>query len=954
VTEPEKLQLVNNLTEEEGYYAAFYCTYGADLAFFEEVLLHSMRVRNVRQHVIFMDAVRYRDTTKHLRGSLTWVGRRYLVVPVHMSLFTVFHPKLVLLAGEKKGRLFVGSGNLTFSGFGHNHELYSRLDWAPNNPGHKGSFVEAWQFLRQLHEQWSQSALVREIMEKTEYVAPWLISPQPQGPAGEENSLKLLNSLQRPILEQVAEVMDTEVVKRITIITPFLDRKAEALRRLFQLFQPGSLRLVLQQNQAVGDPDALENLADNGVPLEMYGYPDQGRYLHAKLFIFETETRAFALLGSPNCTKAALIGKTDKGEGNVETAFLHRGDKPSYFDYLLRDMVQPENKTDAALLGLRADRLLPNEVDQAESDVHAADVRLYEAMLTGNQFSLRLQFRREMPPALAGLRVKFSTIPELAIDVQSPSGDPPLIGFQLSDAHLEALRREAAVAVTVDALNHEHEPIGLLCNELWVTHFDELRNAAQSVHHGAVRATDFLAEMAASSESDWRDLFVEIQRLVELDVTRVSKRSTTTAEKPGRRREEKEPLGKETQITIAGADHGTLELEEEEELASAIARESEFHAFFEYIRRGLPGSPRSSIGGGERPKRERGGSDSVRRTWAPERRMRIRFVNLIQKYIRSLHNPEYMEQVRIPDALSYYVVFQRIIWLLYTHNETLDDDEYLQLALAVNDGFFGQYLEPAPVHSPCLRRHIRRVWADDWLTKETALYALVVLDKMKQFAKQHQNPGVLERVTTSTVRILACLHVATDTDTLREQIGSLVPLESVSLTFHEMVEELAVRLLDQIDSYREEVIIMLKWWASQAVFDAKETVDAQQIRLLYQANIDYRKALFALMESVGPIDSAISVARELIFWSERAGSSLYGNVWRETLIELLFRAGQDREGVKMLYNLGNRQFAAADYVNAQRTVKEGSRIAKKIGDEQLFEKCERLAANIRSFAKRLQ
>ena len=58
MTEFTPLHLLDALTEHEGFDTAVYCTYGVDLAFFEEAVLRPLRNNRCRRHIIFADSQR--------------------------------------------------------------------------------------------------------------------------------------------------------------------------------------------------------------------------------------------------------------------------------------------------------------------------------------------------------------------------------------------------------------------------------------------------------------------------------------------------------------------------------------------------------------------------------------------------------------------------------------------------------------------------------------------------------------------------------------------------------------------------------------------------------------------------------------------------------------------------------------------------------------------------------
>ena len=90
-------------------------TYGADLGFFEQDLLR--QVERAKNRIIFADERQFDRWLQRpeRRSRLRQVNRSYVLAPVRSP--HAAHAKLILLLGEDRGRLAVGSGNLGFDGY---------------------------------------------------------------------------------------------------------------------------------------------------------------------------------------------------------------------------------------------------------------------------------------------------------------------------------------------------------------------------------------------------------------------------------------------------------------------------------------------------------------------------------------------------------------------------------------------------------------------------------------------------------------------------------------------------------------------------------------------------------------------------------------------------------------------------------------------------------------------
>ena len=67
-------------------------------------------------------------------GNVTdsYIGKRYVVNPIRIN--AAFHPKLFLLLGQNKAKLYVSSANLTTSGFCINNEIVNEFIYDIDHP----------------------------------------------------------------------------------------------------------------------------------------------------------------------------------------------------------------------------------------------------------------------------------------------------------------------------------------------------------------------------------------------------------------------------------------------------------------------------------------------------------------------------------------------------------------------------------------------------------------------------------------------------------------------------------------------------------------------------------------------------------------------------------------------------------------------------------------------------
>ena len=136
-------------------------TYGADLEFFERVLLRQLK--RSRSRVVFCDG---RQIARKLadpdsRAQLRQLNRTYVLAPLWTG--GAAHAKLIMLLSQDRGLLAVGSGNLGMDGYASQGECFSRYSWSEDDPRQLGEFLAARSFFDQICGQGLVDPAVRSL-----------------------------------------------------------------------------------------------------------------------------------------------------------------------------------------------------------------------------------------------------------------------------------------------------------------------------------------------------------------------------------------------------------------------------------------------------------------------------------------------------------------------------------------------------------------------------------------------------------------------------------------------------------------------------------------------------------------------------------------------------------------------------------------------------------------------
>ncbi|MFI5591169.1 hypothetical protein ACIA5G_39385 [Amycolatopsis sp. NPDC051758] len=277
---------------------AVFLSYSLDLAFFESVALGLARSLGARVTVVGDARVSAPDPR-----AIRQAGRSYLAGLAVMP--GAFHPKIVILTGQRRCLVAIGSGNTTLAGWQNNKELWTVFRGTADEAPAAVHTMAAWLRALPVHVRFS-----RGVAEALRAAAGQLES----FPATDEGTL-VLDNLQRPLLEK----LPVGPVDELRVSAPFHDPGATALRALVDRLQPQRLTVALQPGRTMVDGPALARLLEY-TDGELISDPEP-RYRHGKLIEWRIGATLWAVTGSANVSSAALRG-TPRTGGNCELAVL--------------------------------------------------------------------------------------------------------------------------------------------------------------------------------------------------------------------------------------------------------------------------------------------------------------------------------------------------------------------------------------------------------------------------------------------------------------------------------------------------------------------------------------------------------------------------------------------------------------------------------------------------------
>jgi hypothetical protein len=276
-------------------------TYSCNLAFWERFAVNRARALGALVSIVADPTVVDADPAAIRHSGVAYLDGR-AICPSGGA----FHPKLAVVCSDEHAVVAIGSGNVSVGGWHANAELWTVLragvDGAPS------TMHDVADWLAALPKHLTLSPHVPDALQR---VAGRLRSFETVGPGP-----ALFHNLDQRILE----ALPTGPVDELVIYGPFYDRAAQAVDALAGWMQPDRLRVLLQPDHAVVDGSHLAKVvARHGGRVEPLA--DDRRYHHGKLIQWRHDGQWYALTGSPNPSRSALLQTIADG-GNCELAVL--------------------------------------------------------------------------------------------------------------------------------------------------------------------------------------------------------------------------------------------------------------------------------------------------------------------------------------------------------------------------------------------------------------------------------------------------------------------------------------------------------------------------------------------------------------------------------------------------------------------------------------------------------
>lgn len=286
---------------------ALILTHNIDFLFVQSVLGPKLRQAGNPRLTIFCDANCAIQSFHDQRALIDGLGVRYRVVPVDLGAGRRFHPKALLLAGQSRAALAIGSGNLTHGGMSANHEAWS---YAASDSGGGASIAAFRDYVRRII---SYLPLSDQLLDTVDSIFDsgdeWAATlPDPGGLVGSPHDV--------PMLDQITALLAGDL-QSVSVLSPYYDEKGAALSAIATRFNV-PLTCWVQSSRA-GLWQGAANLLPSNVTLKSVECQPDRRpsFIHAKVLAFHRDEDVVMFVGSANCSQAALLADTIWGNAEL-------------------------------------------------------------------------------------------------------------------------------------------------------------------------------------------------------------------------------------------------------------------------------------------------------------------------------------------------------------------------------------------------------------------------------------------------------------------------------------------------------------------------------------------------------------------------------------------------------------------------------------------------------------
>lgn len=316
------------------FHSVLMTSYSLNLYYWEIQLLRSLSRKGINYVSAIVDSDNLSEQL--IKFSKAFSDKRALDFSLHgYKMNGAFHPKIQFYVGRNCILVLIGSGNLTTSGHGRNLEIWTPIMIESVKSVAYPFICEVWCYLKMLYAKLGEEA--NNIISTIESNCTLL--PREYTSKGVDfelgyNNIRFFANRDLSIFDQCRDWIGGDRIKKITILSPFYDRRAELIKALYDEYKPDEMNIIIDETFGVIPKPSTIPSSVNVYKWDRIGKIEGKKYQkrsHAKCFFFEGETNHYMLCGSANASVAAF-GLPRVKPKNQEACVGFKSEDINYFE----------------------------------------------------------------------------------------------------------------------------------------------------------------------------------------------------------------------------------------------------------------------------------------------------------------------------------------------------------------------------------------------------------------------------------------------------------------------------------------------------------------------------------------------------------------------------------------------------------------------------------------------
>jgi hypothetical protein len=324
------------------FHSAILTSYSFNFHHFEYQVLKALKHKYITNIGILADADMLDKSVGMTSAGLQQLTQSYSINGVHCQ--GAFHPKINFIAGDDEALVIFGSGNISPSGHGKNHETFTALYADSEESKLLPVINESWEYIQMLAKDvqgFSKDRIITSIPKNCSLLGHSISEKHQFHKADDDLEIALVYNDETSIFSQVASLIPSTPIETISIVSPYFDEDGAFLTLLLESFPNAKLEVYIPKENGLPPIKLQPNARITFYTWEdtkrgqtqLKGNDSFRRTLHSKVFQFKSTHHNYFLIGSSNATIAGF-GTMEKRGVNEEFGALYKSAKTDFFKVL--------------------------------------------------------------------------------------------------------------------------------------------------------------------------------------------------------------------------------------------------------------------------------------------------------------------------------------------------------------------------------------------------------------------------------------------------------------------------------------------------------------------------------------------------------------------------------------------------------------------------------------------